>query len=197
MLDQQHGHALRRDIAHDLKYFLNHQRRQAHRGLVHQQHLGPAHQGAPHGEHLLLAPAERASELLGALLQARENAKHLVNIVFDGGGVFADISPHLQVLQNAHAGEHAATLGHHGQALFDQVPGALATDALAPVFDIAGVDGQDASDGLHGGGFARAVGADQGHQLAFAHLKIDAFDSLDAAVGNLQTGDLEKNICHA
>ena len=115
----------------------------------------------------------------------------------DVGLVVADVGAHLQVFGDGHAGEHAAAFGHHGQALLDQVPGTLAPDALAQVFDVAIVDRQDAGDGLHGGGLAGAVGADQRDQFAFAHFEIHALDGLDAAVGHLQAVDFQReSVCH-
>jgi hypothetical protein len=104
----------------------------------------------------------------------------------------ADVGAHLQVLGDGHAGEHAAAFRHHHQALLDQIPGALALDALAQVFDVAIVHRQRAGDGLHGGGLAGAVGADQRDQFAFAHFKVHALDGLDAAVGHLQALDLQQ-----
>ena len=59
-------------------------------------------------------------------------------------------------------------LGHHHQALLDQVPGALALDAAAHELDVAGGHRLQAGDGLQRGGLAGAVGADQADQLALA-----------------------------
>ena len=46
--------------------------REAHRGLVEHEQLGPAHQGAAHGEHLLLAAGEGAGGLLAAFAEDGE-----------------------------------------------------------------------------------------------------------------------------
>jgi hypothetical protein len=120
-----------------------------------------------------------------------EDGEDFVNVGQDVGFVAADVGAHLQVFSDGHAGEHAAAFGHHGQPLPDQIPGALAPDALAQVFDVAIVDRQDAGDGFHRGGLARSVGADQRDQLALVHLEIHALDGLDAAIGHLQALDLE------
>ena len=58
LLHQQHGHAVAVDLADDLEDLLDQQRRQAHGRLVQQQHLGLAHQGTAHGQHLLLAAGQ-------------------------------------------------------------------------------------------------------------------------------------------
>ena len=110
--------------------------------------------------------------------------------------VIADISTHRQVFQNGHAGKHAATFWHHGQALFDQIPGAFAFDALTEVLDITVLERQGACDGFHGRRFTSAVRTDQGDQFTFTHFKIDAFDRLNTAVTHFESADFEKNICH-
>jgi hypothetical protein len=159
------------DVGHHLEDLVDHDRRQAHRRLVQQQHLGARHQRAAHGQHLLLAAAHRAGELLGTLLQAREDREHLVDVGVDLGLVVAREGAHLQVLGDGHAREGAATFGHHHQALLDQVPRALAADR--PPMNSMSPDrhGLRAGDGLQRGGLAGAVGADQAHQFALAHLE--------------------------
>jgi hypothetical protein len=46
-----------------LMVLIDEQRRKAHGRLVHDDHPRPAHQGASHGDHLLLATRERAGAL--------------------------------------------------------------------------------------------------------------------------------------
>src|SRR6185437_4547485 len=72
LLDQEDGDAeVAVDLADDSENFLDQQRRQTHRRLVHQDHLRPGHQGAADRQHLLLAAGEIAGEA-GALFQARK-----------------------------------------------------------------------------------------------------------------------------
>src|SRR5918998_3293401 len=80
LLDEEDGGALGVDLFDDAEDALDEDGSQAHRGLVEEQELGAAHQGAPDGEHLLLAPAHRSGLLLDALLQAGkklEDAGHI------------------------------------------------------------------------------------------------------------------------
>ena len=137
-----------------------------------------------------------AGQLILALAQARKQLKHFLDVGGNAGFVVAHIGAHLQVLKNGHAGEHAASLGHHRQAFLDQIPGAASLDASAQVFDVAGQDGQAAGDGFHGGGLAGAVGANQGDQLALVDFKVNTLDRLDAAVGHFQAGHFEQCVCH-
>jgi hypothetical protein len=45
--------------------------------------------------------------------------------------------------------------------------------------------GQGTGDGFHGACFTRTIRANERHQFTFMHFKINAFDSLNAAVGYL------------
>ncbi|MCS6766214.1 MAG: hypothetical protein MO847_07255 [Candidatus Protistobacter heckmanni] len=195
LLDEQDGGALRGYLAHDLEDLLHHQWRGAHRGFVEQQQPGPRHERAGHGEHLLLAAGERAGELPGAFPQAREDVEHALDVLRHAGFVAAQVGAHLQVFQDAHAREHAAPLRHHDQAAPGQRMRRQARDVLAGVAQRA-LGGELAGDGLHGGGLARAVGADQGDELALAHLERHALDGVDAAVGDAQVFDAEQRGAH-
>ena len=56
LLDDQHADTVFLvDLAHDAKDLGDDQRRQAERGFVEQQELGPQHQRAADRQHLLLA----------------------------------------------------------------------------------------------------------------------------------------------
>ena len=88
--------------------------------------------------------------------------------------------------------EHATAFRHHDQALLTKSPRALALMLCPGIRCRRAFIGQRAGDGLHGGGLAGAVGADQRHQLALAHLKVHALHGLDAAIGHLQAGDLQQ-----
>ncbi len=59
-------------VLDNLKDLLDQNGRKTHGRLVEHKELGVAHEGATHGEHLLLAAGKGAGDLLAALLQARE-----------------------------------------------------------------------------------------------------------------------------
>src|SRR5918997_5561435 len=84
LLDEEDGGALGVDLLDDVEDALDEDGSQAHRGLVEEQELGAAHQGAPDGEHLLLPPAHRSGLLLDALLQAARELGQAVPV--PGGG---------------------------------------------------------------------------------------------------------------
>ena len=133
-----------------------------------------------HGQHLLLTAAQRASQLTATLLQTREHVVHPGQVLRDLG-IVAAVGAHQQILFDAHAGEYTTALGHHGQALADQIPSPQSSHGAA-MEDHLTTKRQARRDGFHGAGFARAVGAYQAHQLATLHIQVHALHSLDAAV---------------
>ena len=138
---------------------------QTHRRLVQHQQLGLAHQRAAHGQHLLLAAGERACHLLAALLQAGEAGKHVVNVLLRElcRGYNAPIS---RFSMHGHLQEDAASLRNLGQALSHDVVRLDMGNVLIQEGDAAAAGAQNAGNGLQNGGLARAVRADQRHDLA-------------------------------
>src|SRR6516162_288901 len=80
--------------------------------LVEDHELGPHHQAARDGEHLLLATRERVAGLLESLLEAREAAEH----VFFAFGIALAGKPDVEILQYREIGEDAAALRHIADA---------------------------------------------------------------------------------
>jgi len=116
LLGQQHGGAGRVDALYGLEHLLDDQGRQAQRGLVQQQGLGPAHHGAADGHHLLLAARQRAGRVVLLLAQDGKQLHHLLQRLLAGTGVAAvHIGAQLQVAQHRHLGEQLASFGalHH------------------------------------------------------------------------------------
>ena len=108
------------------------------------------------------------------------------------GGPLAAVGPpvavhrHLEVLGHRQGREHALPAGHHGDAEPGDLVGRRAGD-VAPVEDDRAVGRRhDAGDGLEQGRLAGAVGAEQGHDLALAHLEVDAEEHLDVAVAHVE-----------
>ena len=157
-------------VLDDVEDLLHQQRRKTHGGLVQHQHGGVAHQGAAHGQHLLLAAGHGTGQLLPALFQAGEQLKDFFFVGADGGGGLR-IAAHIQVLLHGHVQEHMAAFRHMGQALLHDLVRADALDALALVQHITRFGVQQAGDGLQGGGFSCTVGTDQGDDLALVDLE--------------------------
>src|SRR3990172_8717008 len=72
ILDDEDGDAGVVHLLDDLEVLLDEDRREPHRGLVHEQELRARHERPSHRHHLLLAARERSRELRAPLVQARE-----------------------------------------------------------------------------------------------------------------------------
>src|SRR6266508_1046911 len=92
LLDEEDGGPVAIELGDDVEDLGDDQRRQAERGLVHQQEARSRHEGARDREHLLLAARERARHLLTALLQSREASVHPLDVGADAGPVAAPIN---------------------------------------------------------------------------------------------------------
>ena len=78
--------------------------------LVKQQEARPRQQRATDRQHLLLAARERAAALVDALLQARKQREHLLDVLREPAALVRDRT-HLQVFPDGHPREDPAALG--------------------------------------------------------------------------------------
>ncbi len=102
------------EIGDHRKDLLDDQRRQAERGLIEQEQLGPAHQRARDREHLLLAARQRAAALGKPLLQARKDLGDVRDLaVVIGAG---ELRTQAQVLLHRHARKDAPSFRRLGEA---------------------------------------------------------------------------------
>ena len=81
--------------------------------------------------------------------------------------------------------KNAAALRHLRHAQMNDLVAGHVGDILPVVGHGAALDRHKPHDALHRGGLARAVGADEGDDLALVHFKADAADRLDHAVINV------------
>ena len=178
---------------------LHQQRRQAHRGLVHQDHLRARHQRAADRQHLLLAAGEIAGQSR-ALLQAREISEDHVDVGIDLV-VAAGEGAEPQILDRRHVGDDAAAFHHLENAAADDLVGIDAVDALAVEHDVAAGDFailglEQAGDRLQRGRLAGAVGPQQRDDRALGHFEAEApqhqddvvIDHLDVVHGEQRGG---------
>src|SRR5260370_34881136 len=108
LLDQEYGELFAAvELANGIEDLLDQDRGEAERGLVEQQQARARHQRAGNGEHLLLAPRKPAAALMQALLQARKQREHALEILGEMRGL-ASRAALLQVLEHAHARKNAA-----------------------------------------------------------------------------------------
>src|SRR3954447_20737192 len=121
LLDDQPRVARGADAAPELEDLRHDDRREAHRGLVEEDELRPAHQRAGDGAHLLLAARHRAGELVAALLQAREQAVDIGEALGEPRPRRRDEGAHLEVALDGQAREQAPAFGHMGDAGLDDL----------------------------------------------------------------------------
>src|SRR5260370_10488668 len=82
LLDQEYGELFAPvELANGSEDLLDQDRGEAERGLVEQQQARARHERAGNGEHLLLATRKRAAALMQALLEAREQREHALEIL--------------------------------------------------------------------------------------------------------------------
>ncbi|CCG08052.1 Glutamate dehydrogenase (NAD) [Pararhodospirillum photometricum DSM 122] len=181
MLTQQNGHPLGLNGGHGLGQRLNHDRRQALRGFVEQQHIGIAGQGACDTEHLLFAPREQAGR--PAPEGSQGGKQGLEPGLAPGTGAPRHADPN--VFGDRQAGEHAALLGHPAKTGAGQGVQRPAENGLAVQADVACRDSDQAQNGEEGGAFPRPVASEQGHALAGADREAEAEQNLGRSVTGL------------
>ena len=108
------------ELLDDVEDLLHQNGSQAHGGLVQHQQLGVGHQGAAHGQHLLLAAGKGTGHLLAPFLQAGELLKNALHIGVDIAALPGE-SAHIQVFLNGHLQEDTAAFGNQSQTLGDHL----------------------------------------------------------------------------
>ncbi|MCY1434300.1 hypothetical protein D9M71_503580 [compost metagenome] len=205
MLDHQHGAADRRladQLDHPLDVFVAH----ALGRLVEQHHLRVQGQGggqlqgalAAVGQFDGLARGEALQvdffqQLHGALVEPVEAAGRLPEVE---RGAQRTLQGHAHVLQHAHVAEHGGYLERAHQALAGDLVGRQRADGLALVQHFAAGGRQEAGQQIEEGGFAGAIGADQGMDMPLLHLEIDRVHGGEAIELLGQTPGFEDDIAH-
>ena len=179
LLDQQNRDPFGFEAVQKLADQLDNFGGQAFGGFVDDDEVGVAHQGAAQREHLLLTTREHTGFVVFTLFEAGEHGKHVVKrptavlpIAF---------LAQLQVLTDRELGENFAVLWHIAQPQVGDFIGFFALNGLALPINTARALHQ-AHDGLGGGGTARAVAPQQGHDLALPHFEIDTMQHMAFAV---------------
>jgi hypothetical protein len=195
LLDQQHAGAGLGDGGDDRDQPADHDRGQAEGQLVDEQVARLADQGLGQHDHLLLAAGQGAGQGSQALGQLREQFQDLLAA---GLGLLAGqgVAGHPQVVLDGQVREQAAALGDDRDAGLADALGAAAGDFPGRrVWGVedhgAGLGLQDAADGQDEGGFAGAVRAEEGRDLAGRDLDGDLPDdgaatALDGEIGQLE-----------
>src|SRR5262245_39127260 len=171
----------------------DHDRAQAHRGLVDQEDARSRHQRAAERQHLLLAAAHAAGELAAPLGEPREDLEAERQVACDLATRGRPEGAEQQVLLDGEPREQPAPLGHQRDAEVDDLLGAAADQVMRGAVDdrddAARLRSHHAHDALDQRALAVAVGAEQDHGLAridfhrhvlqHPHLAVGCVDPLD------------------
>jgi hypothetical protein len=150
--------------------------------LIEQEHRRLAHDGAADRHPLPLA----AGQGFRRAVQQVRDLQHLGGLLDLLAGLRLGDFRHLQaeahVLGDGHVRIKRVTLEHHRHAALGrrQVVGDLVAD-----LQLAGGDAFQPGNHPHHGALAAARRADEDHELAVAHVQIDALDHLDGVVVGL------------
>src|SRR5262249_21921274 len=117
-----------------------------------------------------------------------------LDILPDARLVVADVGAHREVLLDRQRAEDPAPLGHHRKAPAHKLVGTAAGNILAVVADRSRLHGLQAGDSLERGRLAGAVRADEANELPFLDMEVDSLDRLNASVGDLDSGEVEKRV---
>src|SRR5260370_1008045 len=194
LLDEQDGRPAPVDLAQDPGQVLDEDRGEALRRLVHQHELGARDEAARDGQHLLLAAGERLALLLVAIPKAREIGQHLFHhgAVVGRRAVGRAQDSQAQILGHAQVGQDPPLLGHIGDAGARHLVGGQLRELAAVEGDGAAARGDQPHDALERRRLARAVPADERHDLTGADRERDALQDVRVAVLRVETLDGEQ-----
>ena len=136
-------------------------------------------------------PESVPATCFSALLEARKELKDVVERTGDLAGGAGEAA-HFQIFAHGHLLEHAPALGAERHAQRNHLAGRHADDVLAVKGHLAGARLEQAGDGVERGGLARAVGADEGDDLALVDLEGDALDGVYVAVVDVHVLNFEQ-----
>jgi len=142
---------------------------------------------------LLLSTRKGAPRLVAAFAQARKAGEHGFHVFFHRGAVGLPVGAHFQVFPHAHRSEDAPSFGHVDQPAAHDLLRGDGADLFTAVGDAAAGRAQDAGNRVEAGGFTRAVGADERHDLTLLERKAHVFERVNGAVMHVEVGDVENH----
>src|SRR5574341_223972 len=190
LLDEQHREALPANDALDrLQDALDEERREPERRLVEQEQAGPHHEGHPETDHALLAPGERAGELLPSLGEDRQEGQDRLPPLRHEPPVLDGEGAELEVLGHREVGEDEVLLRGDGGAPAHARRARGLADRRAIEDHPSPPDRQEARDRLERRRLAGAVVADEDDDLARVDRQRGLEDDRLASVSGRQALD--------
>ena len=183
LLHDDDGHVAAEEAGEDFVERFDDQRRQAQGRLVEEQQLGLAHEGPPHGDHLLLAAGEGSGLLASPLLQPGQQVVDLVQPLgqaVPGGTVRQRPDP--EVVLDGQRREHVSAFRHQSDPPLHPPVGRLVVDALPVPEDLALRRPHDPGQELEDGRLPRPVPADERHRAPGLNGEVEVADGGDGPV---------------
>src|SRR5919106_2423592 len=159
---------------------VDNERGQALGGLVEQEQLGVAHQGAGDRQHLLFPTGEKAAPARRDPAQRGEEIEDALDRPWA-----ARLARDVEVLPHRQVGEDPAVFGHEADAGPRHPVWRPARDVGAFPHHPAGLRRREADDRAHGRGLADTVASEQAYALAASDLDRDAEEHARQAIGGL------------
>src|SRR5271165_93779 len=188
LLDQEDGEAVALELGDGAADLLDDDRRQALGRLVEHEKARAGAQDPGDRQHLLLSARELAAAARKPLAEVGEERIDALGAHAPGLG---DLGRQEQVLLNGEAREDRSLLRTERDAEPCDPLDRQSDELAVAEHDRARTLADDAHDRLQGGRLARAVPAEQGHDLALAHVEIDTVEDVRFVVPGLQTLDRE------
>jgi hypothetical protein len=141
--------------------------------LVHQQHLGIGRQRARQPDALFHAARQLMRIMPLETLEPDHFDEFLAHRLALGGGDAAQLEPERDIVLDRAPRQQAELLEHHGAVL------AGAGDLLAVDRHLAGIGRDQAEQHVEEGALAAARRADDGDELAFLDLDVEAVERVD------------------
>ena len=130
-------------------------------------------------------------------LQEGKECELLFHGFLEPGPRSADVAAQRQILLDRHVGKELPAFGHVADAQFHDLVRRSAGDVLASEAYYALFRVQQSGDDAQRGGLARAVGANQRHDLACVHVQGDVEQRLKVAVGGLHVVEHQERLAHS
>src|SRR5215469_14666181 len=186
LLHDEDGQSLALELADYPPHLAHEERSQPLRGLVEEEEVGIAHEGAPDGQHLLLAARELVRAIAPTLAQPGEELVHAFQAPAP-----APAPRHLEILADGEGGEDAAPLRHKGHAALYHAIRRPGGDVRSLEAHAAAAGRCEADDGADERGLAHAIATEDPQDLARLHAEGDALQHMAVAVVGVHVLHLE------
>lgn len=191
LFHQKNRCAFAAQLVQHVENLSHNQRCQAHRWLIKQKQFRSRHQRACDGEHLLLASAERAGNLMGALFENGKERVYIIKVMLKlGFGLIAAMKrAQFKVDRDGLVNKNLPAFRYLAQSRTRDPFGRRMAYVLILKSDRAGLRTIDARDRFEQRRLASAVRADDRDNFAGVDLDRNAIERANRSVGKSYAAD--------